>query len=274
MGELDAGVAAAERAVKTEPKDHRFRARLGAILFWKGDHQASLDSLNVAASFNDKHPETWYYLGLAWSARGDQGQAAEKMKGAIELEPQNPDNHYQLGLIYEKAQQATDAMFAFRKAIELKADYADAWEHLGNVLMLQNQYQEAVAAYQKALDIDKTRYRVLVLAADAEVAAGLPAKAIKSYLSAIKADASLAAHYKLGRAYDLTGKPDLAIQEYKLAVKNEPDNPMPHYYLGYAHKAKAQNRSAAAEFKEYLRLRPDAPDKKEIEDEIYYLSQK
>jgi tetratricopeptide (TPR) repeat protein len=274
MGDLDAGAAAAARAVKSEPKDHRYRARLGAILFSKGDPQAAIDSLNVAASFNDKFAETYYYLGLAWSAKGDQGQAAEKMKLALELDSNNSDFHYQLGLIYENASQATDAALEFRKAIELKADHADAYEHLGNVLMVQNQYLDAVAAYDKSLDIDKKRFRVLVASADAEVAAGQPLKAIKDYLAAITADPSLAAHYKLGRAYDLTGKSEMAIQEYRLAVKNEQDNPMPHYYLGYAHKTRGANRSALAEFKEYLRLRPEAPDRKEIEDEIYYLGQK
>jgi cytochrome c-type biogenesis protein CcmH/NrfG len=43
---------------------------------------------------------------------------------------------------------------------------------------------------------------------------------------------------------------------------------MPHYYLGYAFKERGQKARAIQEFRAYLKARPDAEDRKDIEQEI------
>ncbi len=43
---------------------------------------------------------------------------------------------------------------------------------------------------------------------------------------------------------------------------------MPHYYLGYMYKERGQRQRAKAEFKAFLRLKPDADERKDIEAEI------
>jgi tetratricopeptide (TPR) repeat protein len=77
--------------------------------------------------------------------------------------------------------------------------------------------------------------------------------------------------YRLGRTYDDLNRKALAIKFYQQAVKNDPSDPMPHYYLGHVFKAQNNLRTALAEFRKYLQLRPDAPDADEVKDEIDYL---
>jgi cytochrome c-type biogenesis protein CcmH/NrfG len=43
---------------------------------------------------------------------------------------------------------------------------------------------------------------------------------------------------------------------------------MPHYYLGFSHKERGRKSQAAAAFRTYLKLKPDADDRKDIEREI------
>ena len=59
-----------------------------------------------------------------------------------------------------------------------------------------------------------------------------------------------------------------ALALYERAAREEPKNPMPHYYLGYAYKDHKQRAKAAEEFKRFLQLKPDAPERKDIEMEI------
>ena len=47
---------------------------------------------------------------------------------------------------------------------------------------------------------------------------------------------------------------------------------MDWYHLGFALKERGKKREAVDAFKNYLAKAPDAKDKKDIEDEIYYLS--
>jgi hypothetical protein len=47
---------------------------------------------------------------------------------------------------------------------------------------------------------------------------------------------------------------------------------MAYYHLGYAWKERGNKREAVAAFQKYLAKAPDAKDKKDIEDEVYFLS--
>jgi cellulose synthase operon protein C len=92
------------------------------------------------------------------------------------------------------------------------------------------------------------------------------------YQAALKQDPSLTALlYKVGRAYSEQSDHAKAVEWYRKAIGKDTENPMPFYYLGFAYKEKGRKREAITAFKEYLARRPDAEDKKDIEDEIYDL---
>jgi cytochrome c-type biogenesis protein CcmH/NrfG len=55
---------------------------------------------------------------------------------------------------------------------------------------------------------------------------------------------------------------------YEQAAKADPLNAMPHLYLGYAYKERGEKARARQEFKVYLKERPDADDRKDVEREI------
>jgi len=59
-----------------------------------------------------------------------------------------------------------------------------------------------------------------------------------------------------------------AVPWYERAVKEDQENPMPHYYLGYAFKERGAKARAVQEFKAYLARRPDAEDQGDILREI------
>jgi tetratricopeptide (TPR) repeat protein len=67
--------------------------------------------------------------------------------------------------------------------------------------------------------------------------------------------------------HESTGVKD-AFPWYERAVREEPENPMPYYFLGFAYKDRGQKAKAVHLFKQYLVKRPDAEDKKDILQEI------
>ncbi len=51
----------------------------------------------------------------------------------------------------------------------------------------------------------------------------------------------------------------------------EPDKAEAWYFLGYAYKEKGNKKDAVKAFQQYLTRKPDAVDRKEVEDEIAFL---
>ena len=65
---------------------------------------------------------------------------------------------------------------------------------------------------------------------------------------------------------------DEAITYCRRATRAEPENPLTWLNLAYAYKEVRKAPEAVTAFKTYLQKKPDAQNKKEIEDEIHYLT--
>ncbi len=72
----------------------------------------------------------------------------------------------------------------------------------------------------------------------------------------------------MGRAVEAQDGLRAAVPWYERATKDDRQNPMPWYYLGYHYKQIGQRKRAIQCFKAYLAARPDAEDRKDIEGEI------
>lgn len=76
-------------------------------------------------------------------------------------------------------------------------------------------------------------------------------------------------HYNLGVLYVQLNSPDEAIREFLESLSFDPDNPDAHYNLGLLYDNIKENKlKAEVHFKKYLKLKPDAADKEEVESWI------
>jgi tetratricopeptide (TPR) repeat protein len=98
---------------------------------------------------------------------------------------------------------------------------------------------------------------------------------VASYQRALKGDPSRVDVYFLSaRTVNESQGLKQAVPWYEKSAAAEPNNPMPHRYIGYWHKERGNRAQAIQEFRKYLALRPDADDKKDVEREIEDLSVK
>lgn len=63
----------------------------------------------------------------------------------------------------------------------------------------------------------------------------------------------------------------LAVREFKEAVRLAPDWADPYYNLGLVQEKNGRDKDAAASFREYLRLAPNAPDATAVRSRMYRL---
>jgi len=74
-----------------------------------------------------------------------------------------------------------------------------------------------------------------------------------------EAPSNVAGHFNLATVYDHAGNHDLAANEYRAALRLEPDLAVAHNNLGTIEQAANQPESALVHFQEAVRLQPDYP---------------
>ena len=195
--------------------------------------------------------------------------ALTRLKRAIDLDPDNALHHLWYGVAQERSSSLPEAVEAYRAAAAADPKLAEAWERAGNLYSGVGRCEDAVPAYEKALAAAPGALRVKIAIADCRGRQGKHEAAIRILRDVLKADAkATTVYYKMARALHESSGVKAAIPWYERAVREEPENPMPYYYLGFAYKDRGQRAKAVQLFKQYLVKRPDAEDKQDIELEI------
>ncbi len=272
LGRLDDAVAELEKARDDEPRNMAIMVTMGAVQLEKGDLNGAGGTLAAVLSSDPANPEGNFYMARVKNKKAEHSSAVEAMRKAIEYQPKRPDFHYWMGVIYLDAKKGAEATEEWKKALELKPDYADALEALGHVYLERNDVQRAVDAFEKALAADSSRHNMLAAIGDAYSQGEQWDKAIAAYEKALEADTNLkGVYYKLGQAYGERRKFDKAISLYKKAASLDPDNPDVFLNLGWAYKEMKKRPEASKAFKQYLKMKPTADNRSEIQEEIDFL---
>jgi predicted Zn finger-like uncharacterized protein len=272
--ELPAAEVAYQQAVDLQPRNAIALTRLGAVKLERGEDVAgAVQRLTAASAENERLAEARLWLGRALLKRGETPQAVNSLRKAVELEPRNAEHHVALALALEKSGALQEAVDEYRAAMAADPKLAEAPERLGTLFMANNRYEDAAAAYDKAIAAAPKTARYRIALGDARAKLGANDEAIRIYKEALKLEpGAVQVHYRLARAVHESQGAKPALPLYEKAAKEDRENPMPHYFLGYLYKEKGQKARAVEEFKRFLKMKPDADEKKDIESEIEDLS--
>jgi len=269
QGDAEGGRKAVEAAVALDPKSSLAQARLGAICLEQGQTDEAMRRFELATSLDAGNAEAQFGLGRTLLVKGDAKQALERLQKAAALGPEDPNHHLFLGLAYERAGQPREAAEAYRAAIAAGPALPDGYERLAQLLASQGDFQGASVELEKALKAAPRMERLRVELGDAKEHLGKHSEAIALYRLALQRDPKLVSvPLKIAQAVHAGQGLRAAVPYYEQAAKVDPANAMPHLYLGYAYKERGDRSRARQEFKTYLKQRPDADDRKDVELEI------
>jgi tetratricopeptide (TPR) repeat protein len=243
--------------------------RLGAVKLERGDVDGAVQRLTAAAAEAPQLADAQQWLGRALLARGETPSAVAKLRRAVELDGSNVDHHLHLGAALERANALDEALAAYRAAAKADPRRADAHERLALLFAANGRCDAAIPAYEKAVAAAPRVARLQIALGDCQLRVGKAEDAAKVFRAVLRADAkAVPVLYRLGRALHESEGERAALPWYERAAREEKDNPMPHYYLGYLYKERGERRRAVEAFKVFLALRPDADERKDIEGEI------
>ena len=261
-----------EDAILHNPKDDQLYLRAGLAAVALGDEKAAIGYLQTATGINRKNTQAIYQLGLLLANKGDIEQAKELFRQVIELDAKHAEAHYQMGLCLLKQDRISDAIEEISSALTLQPKFLEAHLALGNIYLERMQYEQASGHFKEVVRQQPSNSQAQIKLADTYLKQGQAAQALKTLKSIASRKLDIPnLDYMLGRAYQELDNSTEALKYYQKAIQKNPSDPMPHFYLAYIFKARGKNRQAVAEFRAYLKLRPDAPDADEVREEIDYL---
>lgn len=165
--------------------------------------------------------------------KGDVASAMKNARQAVKYLPNQYMPHYLLGKSYLDAGRYGEAETELRESIRLKGDFALSHYELGNTLYKRMKYADAVAEYRLAMRYDASLYQ---------------------------------AYNNAGVVLTLLGKSDEAVSALRAGLKAKPDFPPFFKNLGIVYDTRLKNGALAVDnYRKYLALRPDCPERKSVE---------
>ena len=115
------------------------------------------DAEQVLRRLIDRAPEramAWFLLARVRHARGDHDAAIDFLRKAISFDSALPFAQNDLGVLLQQRQIFVEAEACYRRAIDLNGQFAEAMSNLGALLAGQGRFEDAAAWYQHAITID------------------------------------------------------------------------------------------------------------------------
>jgi len=162
------------------------------------------------------------------------------------------------------------AISLLRQIVSLDPADFPAWQELGTVLFIQKNFAEAEVAYTESLKMHADYAIALISLGRLRIARANFDGAIEVLTHAVKVQpTSPQANYFLGEAYLQVRLGSKAVPYLNEALKLDPVGMADaHLRLGALYNARNLKDKAASEYAEFLKVRPDYPDKKKLMEYI------
>lgn len=245
LNDIFNAVYAFKKAVELDPENPFYRNSLGYVLVQLNDFDAAIDEYQKAIKLNPD--DEWTSIvcqalaAIYHQVKGNIDAAVATYKTAICFDPKNADAHISLGNIYHDKSNLTKAVECYCEAIAINPSISKVYCNLGLALWEKDHIEEAIIAYHKAIELEN--------------------------------DYSIA-YNNLGVAYlDGAGVPDLALENFEMAIECNPNYTLANYNAGRAAEINGDKTKAADYYQMALDLNviTEELNQEEIEERIYQL---
>jgi eukaryotic-like serine/threonine-protein kinase len=232
-------------APKGEPRSATDFYDRGTYHFSVGNFEAAERDFRQAIKMQSRYPSAHNRLGRALLMRRQFNEAAQEFRAAIEQNGgQYPTAYYNLGFALQLQGNVTNAIDSYYMAITQRGGtYPDAFYQIGSILLEMGRNNEASDAFRKAIAQNGGRDAL--------------------------------ANFKLGTARAIERDFGAAEEALRAAIEQRNGNfPEAHKQLARVYEEVNRPADAAREYQAYLEQRPDAFDRKVIEQKIKTLERR
>ncbi|OIO32829.1 MAG: hypothetical protein AUJ70_04675 [Candidatus Omnitrophica bacterium CG1_02_40_15] len=190
-GKIVKAIKSFKRAIRLKKDYMSSYANLGHLYTLIGFKNRAIEVLNAAIKIDPYYYKAYCNLGYAYADKGDTAKAEEFFKKASSLREEDCEPHYCLGAVYIKNKNYKKALDEFSKALKLGLHDSEIYNKLGFAYIKNGRFKDAEAAFMRSLALNKDQFEP---------------------------------HNNLGNLYSAFGYFDLAMHEYREALRIEPCN--------------------------------------------------
>ena len=213
------------------------------------DRPKTLTDAKQAASLDREEPPVLLLCpGIAYSKAHRYEDARQLFEATSNSNPKFERGFYNLGASWKALGNQSKALEAFRKATVANPGYGGAWQEIGRIQASRGESKSAVASYSKAIQLDPANAQAMselaVLEAnggDYGSAEGLFQRALGVKDDAKTNDNMATVKLQLGKAQD-------AVTYAEKAVSEEPNEAIYQYRLGLAYERTGKVDGAIAAY--------------------------
>ena len=246
-----------EAAVEINPSLALSHTNLGNVYLKQGNFDKAVAEYKQALRTSDDDAKTHNNLGNAMSSIGRYAEAVREYKTAIDLDPNLTEAYRNIAGAYRQTGEYERAIAALKKAIEFDRQSSELYAQFGETYAAMQDYDRAIPMYIKALSL-KPDTTVSTNLAYAYMEKGQVDNAIEQFTIAIRQEPLNAnLYYALGQAYNKLDNFDEEIAAYKQAVALNPKMTGALLNLGNAYQEKNMYDAAIREYKKALVAEPN-----------------
>lgn len=243
-----------------------------------GNTASAYDDAAKAYALDPEDPWGWAQSAMS-AAYLDKGSYAEALAILLRIKDSSFDRFLE-ALVYTKQRNYKKAVerytsipedylsssHALRRhykliVLESLKPYGDTQQEAAKTLERKSQYREALAAYAEALKV-----------ADEETAREIRKKVavlLKNHTSLSELTEEARKYALRGEVLLKEGQLEASLKEFETAIKTDPFNPKLNFNTGLVYGELKKFKKAIDYLNRFLELFPDAPNSRQVKDEIY-----
>jgi type IV pilus assembly protein PilF len=213
-----------------------------------------------ALSQNARKQASYHYkMGLSYLGEQNYTGALVELTEAEKIDPDDPELLHRLGQAYFYKKKYDIAEQKYKKVLSLKPGFSQARNDLGVTYMEMKRWDDAIREFRIVTEdiFYPDQASAGINLALAYLGKGDHDQALVTARAIVAVNSDKPpARLTLGRIYFAAGRVNLAIDEYREALKLAPDFAVVHYYLGLAYLKADRNGDARSSFVEVVRIAP------------------
>ncbi|MFI5456158.1 MAG: tetratricopeptide repeat protein [Isosphaerales bacterium] len=261
LGRREEAAQQFRRALEIRPDIAPFHNNLGIVLRELGQLDEALEHFRRAVGLAPSFAPALTNLGQMLLDRGNAAEALPYCQEAVRLEPDVPAVHHNLGNALGALERWVDARAAYLEALRLDPDLAPAHARLGLTLQREGQLGDALPWLMQAVELDPNNAGFQKALGDLYMEWGEPAEALPILRRALdlSLDDRAGLHLSVGGALLQEGRTEEAGDQFRIALRLQPDSAAVHQHLGALHEVQGELAEAEGAFRTALRLQPRFP---------------
>jgi tetratricopeptide (TPR) repeat protein len=247
------------RALDLRPHFAQAHRDLAMVLRELGQHEEALEHLRCAVELAPKYPAARSGLTLVLLDRDQPEEALIHGQEAVRLQPDLAIHHHNLGNVLQRLNRWDEARGAYLEALRLDPDLAHSHLQIGMTLRFAGQLAEAELWFKQAADLNPENAWFWEQLADLQMERQEHGAAISSWERAIELSTNERAGLYISLGWSLQEESRLAeaVEQYRTALRVQPDAVMAQINLGGIHEELGEMAAAAAAFRVAARIQPN-----------------